>query len=65
MRIEETKRQLIGWLGQMELAEMTGFYGENIDRCGDYGGCPYWEACVSGGAAIVIDNGYKAKEERK
>lgn len=65
MRVEETKRQLMGWLSAMEIAELTGFYGENINRCSDYGGCPYWDACVSGGAQIVLENGYKSKEDRK
>lgn len=65
MRIEETKRQLAGWLAQIEIAEACGFYGENLDHCGAYGGCPYWELCTSGGSQLIIDNCYCNREERK
>jgi hypothetical protein len=56
--LEDTRREVAGWLAKIELAGATGFYGKNYKACKTFYRCPYWDLCVSGGSEMVKKAGY-------
>ena len=59
LRVDETRKQIAGWIGSIIVAQETGFWGENTSNCFKWGrACEYWPLCISNRSALVADNGY-------
>lgn len=64
--LDDTRREIAGWLGRVELARATGFYGKVRSSCVQFGKrCPYYDLCVSRGNPMVINGGYVKVQANK
>jgi hypothetical protein len=59
VRVESVRRNIAIVSANIEIADQTGAFAENVNHCFAYNRpCPYWHLCISHGSRLVRDNGY-------
>ena len=64
VRVASVRRNIAIVSANIEIADQTGAYAENVNHCFAYNRpCDYWHLCVSHGSKLVRDNGYTVAAE--